>query len=135
MNFWGRKWSPCLIPLPSQDRLPRCRFNPRMRKILWRSTWQPTPVPLPRESHGLRTLSRLYKQGHKESDMTEATLHSHIALFLYYSLCSINTILDQQLICLISSTLNLFFIFFLYHHFSFLYYLTQKPFLLLNYRH
>ena len=39
--------------------------------------------------------SRLYKQGHKESDMTEATLHSHIALFLYYSLCSINTILDQ----------------------------------------
>ena len=37
----------------------QCRrpvFNPRMRKIPWRRTWQPTPVFLPRKSHGQRGL-------------------------------------------------------------------------------
>ena len=30
----------------------RCRFNPRVGKILWRRKWQPTAVFLPGESHG-----------------------------------------------------------------------------------
>ena len=35
----------------------RCRFNPWVRKILWRRAWQPTPVLLPGESHGQRSLA------------------------------------------------------------------------------
>ena len=34
----------------------RSRFNPWVRKILWRRKWQPTPVFLPGESHGQRSL-------------------------------------------------------------------------------
>ena len=35
----------------------RRRFNPWVRKILWRRAWQPTPVLLPGESHGQRSLA------------------------------------------------------------------------------
>ena len=34
----------------------RCRFNPCVWKIPWRSKWQPTPVFLPGKSHGQRKL-------------------------------------------------------------------------------
>ena len=34
----------------------RCTFDPWVRKIPWRRTWQPTPVSLPGESHGQRSL-------------------------------------------------------------------------------
>ena len=37
--------------------------------------WQPTPVLLPRESHGQRSLMGCSLVVHKESDMTEVTLH------------------------------------------------------------
>ena len=32
-------------------------FNPWVRKILWRRTWQPTPVFLSEESHGQGSLA------------------------------------------------------------------------------
>ena len=48
-------------------------FNLRLRKIPWRRAWQPTPVFLPGESHGQRSLVGYSPQGHRESDMTEAT--------------------------------------------------------------
>ena len=35
----------------------RLGFDPCIRKIPWKRTWQPTPVLLPRESHGQRTLA------------------------------------------------------------------------------
>ena len=38
-----------------------------------RRQWHPTPVILPGESHGQRSLAGCSPQGHKESDMTEAT--------------------------------------------------------------
>ena len=34
----------------------RCRFDPWVRKILYRREWQPIPVFLPRKSHGQRSL-------------------------------------------------------------------------------
>jgi len=34
----------------------RCGFDPWVRKIPWRRTWQPAPVFLPGESHGQRSL-------------------------------------------------------------------------------
>ena len=46
-------------------------------KIPWRRAWQPTPVLLPGESHGQRSLVGYSPWGHKESDMTEATLHTY----------------------------------------------------------
>ena len=57
----------------------RCLFDPWVRKIPWKMTWQPTPVFLPRESHGQRSLVGYHPQGHKESDTTEATEHSGTA--------------------------------------------------------
>ena len=35
----------------------RPRFDPMVRKILWRREWLPTPVFLPREFHGQRSLA------------------------------------------------------------------------------
>ena len=45
-------------------------------KIPWRRAWQPIPVFLLGESHGQRNLVSYSSQGHKESDMTEATKHT-----------------------------------------------------------
>ena len=56
----------------------RGRFNPWVRKIPWRRTWQPTPVVLPGESHGQSTLVGYSPQGCKESDMIEVNEHTSI---------------------------------------------------------
>ena len=48
-------------------------IDPWVRKIPWRSTWQPIPVFLPGESHGQRRLAGYSPLGRKESDMTETT--------------------------------------------------------------
>ena len=45
----------------------------------WRRAWQPTPVFLPGESHRQRSLVGYSPWGHKESDTTEATAHTHIS--------------------------------------------------------
>ena len=60
-------------------RLKRRRFNPWVRKIPWRRTWQPTPVFLPGRSHGPRNLVDSSPWGHKKSDPTE---HTHRAPWL-----------------------------------------------------
>ena len=59
------------------QRLKSHGFNPWVRKIPQRRTWQPTPVLLPGESHGQRSLASYSPWGHKESDGTEATEHPH----------------------------------------------------------
>ena len=43
-------------PASQNRRHNRHEFNPWVRKIPWRRTWQPTPVFLPGESHGQRSL-------------------------------------------------------------------------------
>ena len=35
----------------------RCGFDPWVRKVLWRSKWQPTPVFMPRKSQEQRSLA------------------------------------------------------------------------------
>ena len=52
-------------------------FNPWVGKIPWTRKWQPTPVFLPGESHGQRSLVGYSLWGHKESDTTEVTSHTH----------------------------------------------------------
>ena len=55
----------------------RLGFDPWVRKILWRRSWQPTAVFLPGESHGQRSLAGYSPRGCQESDMIEATEHTH----------------------------------------------------------
>ena len=52
-------------------------FDPWVRKIPWRSKWQPPPVFLPGKSHGQRSLMGYNPQGHKELDTAEHA-HAHI---------------------------------------------------------
>ena len=51
-----------------------------VRSLSWDDRWEEgkatTPVFLPGESHGQRSLVGDSPQGHKELDMTEATLHA-----------------------------------------------------------
>ena len=49
----------------------KLRFDPWVRKILWRMKWQPTPVFLCGKYHGQRSLAGHSPQGCKESDMTK----------------------------------------------------------------
>ena len=49
----------------------RWRFDPWVRKSLWRRAWQSTPAFLPGESHGQRNLAGYRPWGRKELDTTE----------------------------------------------------------------
>ena len=51
-------------------------FNSWVGNIPWRREWLPTPVFLPGEFNGQRSLANYSPWGHKESDMTEVTLHT-----------------------------------------------------------
>ena len=57
-------------------RLKKSGFNPWVKKIPWRSAWQPTPVFLPEKSLGQRSLVGYSPWSHKESDTTEQLLLS-----------------------------------------------------------
>ena len=59
--------------LPANVAGIECNFNPWVRKISWRRTWQPISVLLPGESYGQRTLAVYSQEGRTKSDMTEAT--------------------------------------------------------------
>ena len=63
-------------PSSQCKRQKRYGFDPSVRKILWRSAWQPTPVFLPGEFLGQRSLEGYSPQGRKESDTAEATQHA-----------------------------------------------------------
>ena len=56
---------------PAMLELQEMRFDPWVRKILWKRIWQPTSVFLSGESHGQRSLAGYSPQGCKESDTTE----------------------------------------------------------------
>ena len=57
-------------------RCKRCRFDPWVRKILWRRKWQPTPAYFPGKFHVQRDLVGSSPWGRKESGMTEHW-HTH----------------------------------------------------------
>ena len=64
LPWWLRGQSVCL-------QCGRPRFDPWVRKILWRRKRPPTPVLLPGNSHGRRTLVGYSPWGRKELDTTE----------------------------------------------------------------
>ena len=54
------------------------RFDPWVRKILWRRKWQPALVFLPGKFHGQRSLLGYSPWGHKESDIIEWLSTAHM---------------------------------------------------------
>ena len=60
-------------------------MDPWVRKIPWRTKWQPAPVFLPGKSHGQRNLVGYSPWGCKELDKTEHT-HTHTSLLAYWLL-------------------------------------------------
>ena len=71
--YWAFQVALVVKKLPANAGDMRHRLDPWVRKIPWRRKWQPTPVFLPGESHGQRSLVGYSAQGHKDSDMTQAT--------------------------------------------------------------
>ena len=65
----------------------RSRFDPWVRKILWRRKWQPTSVFLPGKTHGQRSLVGYSPWGHKESDTTERLTHEQLINLLICGEC------------------------------------------------
>ena len=65
------------------DEVRRCRFDPWVRKILWRRKWQPTPVFLPGKPHGQRSLAGYSPGGGKESNSTEHNSKGPMVLHSY----------------------------------------------------
>jgi len=56
----------------------RSRFNPWVRKILWRRKWQPTPAFLPRKFHGQRSLTGYSPWDHRVGyDWVLTHAHTH----------------------------------------------------------
>ena len=51
-----------------------------VREIPWRRAWQPTPGFLPGESHGQKRLAGYSLWGHKQSDTTEAMIHTQTVI-------------------------------------------------------
>ena len=63
----------CLENPMDAGAIKRHGFDPWVRKIPWKTAWQPTPVFLPGKSHGQRSLMAYSPWNCKELDTTEAT--------------------------------------------------------------
>ena len=66
------RWHQWLKNPPANSGDKKHQFNPWVRKIPWRRTWQSTPVFLFGETHGQRSLAGYSSQGRIELDTTEA---------------------------------------------------------------
>ena len=68
----------------------RCGFNPWVRKIPWRRSWQPTSVFLPGESHGQEPdrlqFIGLQRVGHNWSDLACTHTHTYLKILTFLSL-------------------------------------------------
>ena len=73
MSLYQHPWACSKEPAYQCRRCKRRGFDPWVRAIPCRNTWQPTAVFLPVESHGQRNLVGYSPWGRKESDTTEAT--------------------------------------------------------------
>ena len=79
-------WDECRIP----------RFNSCVRKIHWRSEWQPTPVFLPGEFHGQRSLAGCNLWVHKESDTTEQLTLSLFCLKMWFKKLKLTVLFSEN---------------------------------------
>ena len=70
------RWHQWLKNPPANSGDKKHQFNPWVRKIPWRRTWQSTPVFLFGETHGQRSLAGYSSQSCKQSDTSEAVQHA-----------------------------------------------------------
>ena len=92
-------------PTCQSRRHKRPGFNPWVRKIPWRTPWQPTPVFLPAESLGQRSLagysSELQSDGDDWSDLVTTHTHAYVSvcvcLFVHGTQRSESQLPDQGL--------------------------------------
>ena len=59
-------------------------FDPWVKKMPWRTAWQPTPVFLPGESHGQRSLEGLQSIGHDRQQQPTNIQFSSVAQLCPY---------------------------------------------------
>ena len=85
-------------------RLRRSSFDPWVRKIPWRSAWQPTPIFLPGECWGQKSLVGYGPQGHKELNMTEATR----CILTRYTICSFDMYRHREMITVVIWDIDFF---------------------------
>ena len=75
------RWHSGKEPTCQSRRHKRRGFDPWVRKIPWRRTWQPTPVFLPGKFYGQRSLAAYSPGSRKELDTNEPwSAHTHIWL-------------------------------------------------------
>ena len=84
--FWASQVVLVVKNLSASARDINTWFDPWVRKIPWRRTWQPIPVFLPGESHGQRSLEGYSPWGRKESDMTERLTQEWVLIIKSYLL-------------------------------------------------
>ena len=72
------------------------RFDPWVRKILWRREWQPIPVFLPGKSHAQRCLAGYNPWSRKELDTTEYT---HLLNTHFLHLDCLELFIQETLLC------------------------------------
>ena len=64
----------------------RYRFDPWVKKILWRRKWQPTPMFLPGKYHGQRNLTGYSSWGCKRVRHDWVTKQQHLHIYVYVKL-------------------------------------------------
>ena len=85
----------------------RCEFDPWVREIPWRRTWQPTPVFLPGKFHKQWSLMRYSPGDCKKSDLTERlNTHTH-CLYLRGTVESFTNCLSLLAVATLTSILFL----------------------------
>jgi len=78
------------LPTKRGDARGTSRFDPRVRKILWRRKWQLAPVFLPGKFHAQRSLAGYSPWGHKTvrfDCICKVHTHKHINGMRYAVLC------------------------------------------------
>ena len=80
------------------------RFDPCVRKTLWRREWLLTLVFLPGELYGQRNLAGYSPGSLKESDTTERLTLSRFTFFLHFIFLRVWHLLLQLMLCLLSCT-------------------------------
>ena len=102
----------------------RWGFDPWVRKIPWRRTWQPTPVFLPGESHGQRSLAgyspQEAKSGTQLKQLCTHVIGSRVSFLIHYAnFCLLNWEFNPFTLKFVKEDLYLLFTCFLYFLYGF----------------
>ena len=86
---------------PANGEDMRHEFDPWVRRIPWRRTWQPTPVFLPGESRGQRSLVGYSPQGYKRVGHNLATEQQNAVHLKLKQYCKATTLIKKHAVPLV----------------------------------